>query len=177
MLYLSVALLIIGTQALAETKTAIGIAPIDRGISFWLVRPKTLIGFEIMRLKSEEGEYNYGEERYLNVHNSMSLTLKRLFDEDAISPFLYASAWYNRRDRERTDNSSNLTELFFENGYGLIWKHKKKLALLVRQGIVIASREDRYYPYGEEPYWERDEVVESSLLEIIKTRVLLLIHF
>ena len=87
-----------------RTQAALGLSVLDRGISLWLIRPKTILGLELDRLELTWDDLIYSSSvKTVNHRTSrirLALTAKRIVSEGTVSKFAYLRSM----QRTRTTN-------------------------------------------------------------------------
>lgn len=165
-----------------RTQVALGLAPLDQGVGLWLIRPKTMVGLELGALELERGDLRYHaawdvEEKYKTIHFRVALVVKRILAKRTVSPFGYLAAWVD--DREETRERSNTTwgRVFFEAGWGGLWRPVEKVSVSLSQGVALRGGKTTHI---ELPNWSVSEGnfdTETTAIYMLKTRLLVLIHF
>ena len=166
----------------ARTRAAIGLAPLERGLSLWLVRPKTMAGLELDRFEwSKDRVFEWsepypGREHIESFHFRVSLAVQRTFTKGPMFQFGYLRINHISYQAQ-AEASTNGGGTGFEGGWGILWRPWEKLAVSLRQGVVYEGYEefrvDAPYLPGGFVVWD----VDYYRLRMQKPRLWVLIHF
>lgn len=167
----------------ANTKVAIGLAPLHPGIGLWIIRPKTWVGVEFSSLEWEwdridhYGGFPVDEGRKslsFNVRGSFSV--QRVFSKGPLYKSGYLAFNHISRQQEglsRTTGGGGS----FEAGFGIFFQPWKKMIVSLRQGVVWEEYEDMEY---EAPWWEWGSFMldeNSTRLRLEKPRLWVVVFF
>ena len=166
-----------------RTQVAMGLGALDRGISLWLVRPKTWVGVEFDRLQWSWDQLDI--DTFLSFHVRGALTVKRIFTRGPVFQLGYLSTYHISRQTEgqigdptgtlerRSGGSGGL-----EVGWGFLLRPWEKVSISFRQGVAYEFFEDNYSYYGHEyPYPTNQQASDTHWLRLQKARLWGLIHF
>lgn len=177
-----------------RTQAALGLAPLDQGVSLWLVRPKTLLGLELEHIESTWDDliyvrpsrggmpgYRVGNE--LNTKTSqirVALTIKRVVSHRIVAMFGYLRFYaQNRFDDWGHGEAFNEAHNGFAVGVGGLWRPMPKVSVLLRQGFAFDAYDKtgppvpRVNPDLEVSYVDK----EGFALHMEKPLLLVLIYF
>ncbi len=133
-----------------RTQAALGLAPLDRGVSLWLVQPKTMIGVELERFELTWSELqppsfisapNENLTRFVRV----SVSIKRFLYRDM---FIYLRA-YGQITHNEWDLDGQSVEDYNgghngpEIGFGYWLPFSERFGILVRQGVAWEKSDQR----------------------------------
>lgn len=187
-LILSVLLSVLTVAPLsADTRLALGLAPLDRGFSVWYTGQKTWIGAELDRFELSSNreimpepyrsftspEPPWDAVDHLTRRIQGSIIVQRSLRSSSPTPFAYFRLFFGIMHEEWEsyyhDNSSNFGSEF---GIGFLWRPYTKASLMLRQGIALEAT-DKQTPINRGRTFDRI----TSTIRLQRTRLLLLLHF
>ena len=117
-----------------RTQAGLGLSPLDRGISLWLIRPKTMVGLELDYLEARwesvlfhrdvdtrPGFVGYSTDDRLHreaVHIRLALTAKRIVSDRVVSHFGYLTCYVEGRQTDWPEDQASLFKNGVEAGWG-----------------------------------------------------------
>lgn len=168
-------------QSEPQNQIAIGLPVLDRGVSLWLVRPKTMWGLEFDALESSWDELSFDhsvetDTRRKRYHIHSALTVKRRVSEGQVAQFAYLTVYAEHREAQLAEDILLWTDSGLEVGLGGLWRPWKKVSVLLRQGFAFAYSEKTQSAFPDELRAE-DLKRETFSLYLTKPRLLVLLHF
>ena len=163
-----------------RTYAAIGLSVLDRGISLWLVRPKTMLGLELDYLELTWDEVTYassvGPVKHRTSRVRAALTLKRQVSQGQVSKFVYLTVYGEDVDDEwkegvRLNGGNNGPEI----GLGGLWRPMKKVSVSIRQGWAFEKGEK--LAIVSDNFSPENTSTETFAIRMQETRLLVLLHF
>ena len=163
-----------------SSQAALGLSVLDRGISLWRIRSKTMWGLELDELEATRARllFNVGStSKDHTVRFRSALTRKRLASPDKVTRFSYQTGYtrlfYNRFDN---DDVIYFWSAGVEMGVGALWRPLKTVSVSLRQGLAVE------YQYRERDWATRPEdgrvnTTKRLLLRMPSPRLLVLINF
>ena len=175
---------------MAAADLAVGLAPLDRGVSLWLAGERTWVGFELDRFEltqnkelvpDEFREYASPEPPWRAVDHltrriRASLTVGWLLSQAEVAPFvylrLYAGVSHNEWENYYHDNGSAVGP---ELGMGALGRPLKRAAVALRQGWAWEKSEDPWPGAGF--YYDDSDDRLTTAVRLQPARLLVLIYF
>ena len=185
---LSVAILILATASFgASTRLAVGLAPLDRGLSIWYTGQRMWIGAELARFQLSSNkevipthlrdeihpEPPWGTVDRLTRRVHCSLVVQRFFSSDPFASFAYFRYYVNLNHEEwEYYYHNNWTDFGPELGIGFSWRPLSRASLMLRQGITLEAK------HRSPTYRHRRDVSRYTLtVRLQETRLAVLFHF
>lgn len=164
-----------------QNQIAIGLPVLDRGISLWLVRPKTMWGLEFDALESSWDDLLFDhsvetDTRRRRYHIHSALTVKRQVSEGQVAKFAYLTVYAEHRETQLAEDILLWTASGLEVGLGGLWRPWKKVSVLLRQGFAFEYSEKTQSAFPDRLRAE-DLDAETVSLYMTKPRLLVLLHF
>ena len=163
-------------------KVAVGLAPLDRGISVWLLRQESMWGLELDGIEKtwdrpdpivceffEDNERCEYDEYVFSIYGS--LTAKRIFSPGKFSKLTYLSFYVEHYHRDWYEALFSESALGLEGGLGILWKPIEQMSLSLRQGVAVGFYENAHAQ--EQPGHD----IERFGIELVQPRLLVLVYF
>ena len=167
----------------AQNQIAIGLPVLDRGVSLWLVRPKTMWGLEFDALESSWDEllFDHSVEtdtsrRRYHIHSALTVKRQVSDSEGQVSKFAYLRVYAEHRETQLAEDILLWTDSGLEVGLGGLWRPWKKVSVLLRQGFAFEYSEKTQSAFPDR-LREEDLDAETISLYMTKPRLLVLLHF
>ena len=185
---LIVFLSIFPAQSLSATPhLALGLAPLDRGLSIWYTGQKIWIGAELDRFELSSNkeiipdpyrsfatpEPPWDAVDHLTRRIRWSVTVQRSLFLDSPTPFVYFRFFFGLTHEEWEHYyHNNWSDFGPELGVGLLWGPFRQASLIIRQGIAL-EESDKQTPINKGRTHDR----LTSTVRLQEARLIALLHF
>lgn len=160
------ALLILLLPAFASAEIALGIAPLDTGISVWKLSDHALVGFE---LKAHDLAWNNDGTADRQTRNICTdLSAHWVLSKGTVARLLYTNLYFEDARTELPTNRTEKTGYGIEAGFGGWWKPMDRVSVLLRQGIAAEYNEKKLIDDGSV------ESLKSKFLRMYNARLFIL---
>ncbi len=187
---MKIVLVVIGLLIAAEmsaARLALGLAPLDRGLSVWLTGEKTWVGVELNRFELSSNsetipvylrDYVASDAPWDGVDHLTrrvggAVTVQRFLSLDMVAPFVYLRFYLGISHEEWGHYyHDNWTEAGPEVGGGILWCPVRRVGLMVWQGVTV-EESDRRNPIDRRYVSDRS----TRTVRLQETRLLFLFRF